>query len=249
MLPELIVVYPNEADLEAGVFTVSPLSRPLKEKAKRMLRRLRDSKTRQEAERAMHAIYETTSPGPDENDDYERRFSKLLYKLNGLPIIIFAISEFYSVSQELISNALIVLINMTYNEQKCRQCLMDIGGISILIDATARWHFQLDLIADTLLVMENISHSPSLDVKHEVAKKKCIHFVMNAMVEFPEDEILQRNSCLYLENISMSQRNATVLNETDIPSLLETVADRFMGKNRNIVKSARCTLRRLSKSK
>eukprot|EP00980_Cylindrotheca_fusiformis_P011934 scaffold2830_cov131-Cylindrotheca_fusiformis.AAC.55 len=233
----------EEADAAAG-FSLNCTTRNLgnTKQARRLLRTLRDSATTQEAEDTMRAIHCRVTPDGDseEEEKSERAFSKALFRTNGIPIIIAALTE-WGTHMDFCSFATIVLMNMAYYEPKSGQCIVDLRGIQLLID-TALYHNDLDLTADTLLVFNNIADSEAVEIKEDVAIEECISFVLDQMHDHSEDDILQRNACAYLENICCVPSIRYELESSGVSRALSRTAERFRGKNSDVVLHAKNAL-------
>lgn len=234
----------HEADTAAGIGRrIRRGSILAKEQARSLLRALRDSQDEEEAERAMEALRDRITPDgdSDEEEDAGRTFSKLLVRLNGVPIILAALCKWHT-SKTFASFATIVLMNMTFYEPKSRQCIADLGGIRLLMD-TASYNDDLDLAADILLVFNNIANDKKFDLKQEVATDDCLSFVLDQMYDYSEDDILQRNACAFLENISCVPKIRQELEERGIPKTLSKTAESFRDKDSTVVEHAKNALK------
>jgi hypothetical protein len=155
----------HEADAAAGIGRRLRRGSVLaKEQARSLLQALRDSRDEAEAARAKETLRDRITPDGDSDleEDAGRTFSKLLVRLNGVPIILAALCKWHT-SKTCASFATIVLMNMTFYEPKSRQCIAYLGGIRLLMD-TASYNDDLDLAADILLVFSNIANDKRFDL-------------------------------------------------------------------------------------
>lgn len=238
--PSLVACH--DTDAAAGIRRCSKKKRGSKEQARSLLRALRDSRNELNAEAAIQAIHRRVTPGghSEEDEEVERAFCKLLLRCNGIPIIIAALSKWVE-SVEFASLATIVLMNMTHYESKCGQCIADLGGIRLLVKTAERLE-DLDLTADTLIVLTNIADSEDFDLKEDVATEGCISFVLDQMNEYVDDDIIQRNACNYLQNICCVPTIRHYVAERGVPKALSRAAETFRDKDSTVVELAKNAL-------
>lgn len=98
------------------------------------------------------------------------------------------------------------------------------------------------------LLEENSSSSPSSWLEHQpdwihvLASLDCIDFVATKMQDYPDDDILQRNACGYLQNIGYFFSTHDKLYQRGIPYLSERGIVNFCYFNARLASQARETL-------
>ncbi|KAL3945863.1 MAG: hypothetical protein SGBAC_000014 [Bacillariaceae sp.] len=229
----------------------------LKRKMKRALRGLQNAASGIEAQHAIASLcYQASFDGDSSQDDKgEQNFCQLLFRLKAIPIILEALAE-WNESLPFASQAVILLIKLTYFEPtKSLASLANMvegqNGIQLLLKVGTCYRDDLNLSADILMVLENLSHhhvsvldlenrKPScFDWMQVLATSSCIDFVATKMQDYPDDDILQRNACGYIESIGYFACSHHKLCERGIPFLLEYTIDNVAFSNTSVASQAR----------
>mmetsp|Transcript_32980 Transcript_32980/g.79763 ORF Transcript_32980/g.79763 Transcript_32980/m.79763 type:complete len:301 (-) Transcript_32980:48-950(-) len=235
----------------------------LKRKMKRALRSLQNSDGEIEAQRAIASLcYQASFDGDSSQDDKaEQKLCHVLFRLKAVPILLQALEK-WKECLPFASQAVILLIKITYFEPKSLPSMLvaeqhhnNHNGIQLLLHiGTCQHDDDLNLSADILMVLENLSHaSLRLDLnknrksscfdccwmQEALATTDCIDFVATKMQDYPDDDILQRNAAGYLENIGYFACSHHKLYQRGIPYLLENTIDNFSHSNARVASQAR----------
>lgn len=224
----------------------------IKRKIKRFLRSLQESGNEMEAKCAVASLCFQASFEDDskEADEAEQMFCQRLFRLNAIPIVLEALAK-WDKSRCFVSKAVILLIKISYFEPQTLPTMAEHNGIKLLLNIGTCHQDDLDLSSDILMVLENLSQAGlefdtqsrnKFDWMHVLTTFDCIDFVATKMQAFPDDDILLRNACGYLQNICFSASSRHKLCQRGIPYILENTIENFRTTNSRVVSQAKGAL-------
>jgi hypothetical protein len=205
------------------------------DRARVLLRNLRDTWNFEGAQNALQSLHESIEELQD-NCQWIRH----LERLHIVPVIFLALQKWLH-SELFVGLAASLLATITFHSRPSRDCVVNIGGISILL-MSVRAHDgedDLDLYADFILILKNISENDfKSHLKQEVATRDCIEFVITLLEDYPSDADIQIRGCEYLESISKLVLIRKTLVDQGISVLLASIVDRYLETNCLVVQAA-----------
>jgi hypothetical protein len=199
---------------------------PTEEHIRTLLRNLRSSDSVDQAVESMRALRKPLAS--DVDHEIKNATAIIVSELNGPAVILMALKEWYSQSQDFSNLAIRTLIQITCFVSKTRRFIAESGGIRTLVVTAKAFPGDYRINASAVGLFTNLSMSESS--RFDLAIEDCIDMVTDAMKKWPDDVYLQRCGCIYFSNICTIEQVQDRLHRKKVGILLSNLLENFYFK-------------------